>query len=55
MKKIMMKSSSEIFEYDYSVCEIVECKNESVRLAATETRMVDFCQDHYNIYILEME
>jgi hypothetical protein len=55
MQNIRVKSFSESLEYDYSVCEIIDCKQKSWRLAMTETRFVDFCEDHYRIYILGEE
>ena len=48
-----VKNFSEIIQFDYSVCEIDNCIIESERLAMTETRMIDFCMEHYKTYILE--
>ncbi len=47
-----VKNFNEIIEFDYPVCEIGNCINESERLAMTETRMIDFCMKHYKKYIL---
>lgn len=47
-----VKNFSESLEYDYAVCEIGNCINESYKLAMTETRFVDFCKEHYKEYIL---
>lgn len=47
-----VKSFSDSLEYDYAVCEIDKCINKSEKLAMTETRFVDFCMEHYKIYIL---
>lgn len=53
METMRVKSFSESLKYDYAVCEIKDCNNKSEKLAMTETRFVDFCMEHYNIYILE--
>ena len=39
-------------KYNYIVCEIQNCDNEATILSMTETRYVDFCKQHYDIYIL---
>ncbi len=52
MIKIRVKSFSESLEYDYAVCEIADCANEYYRLAMTETRFIEFCKEHYEMYIL---
>ena len=53
MKKIKLKKIEESIRYDYAVCEIEGCIKEYDRLAMTETRFVDFCEEHYKEYILE--
>jgi len=50
-----VKSFEESLQYDYAVCEVVLCEKESEKLAMTETRFVDFCKNHYNVYILGEE
>jgi len=50
-----LKNFEESLKYNYAVCEVVLCNKESYRLAMTETRFVDFCEDHYKIYILGEE
>jgi len=55
IKHYLLKTFEESLKYDYSVCEIKDCANESFKIAMTETRFVDFCSKHYNIYILEIE
>jgi hypothetical protein len=55
MKNLRVKSFEASLQYDYAVCEVLLCEQESKRLAMTETRFVDFCDDHYNIYILGEE
>lgn len=55
MRTIRVKSFKESLDYDYAVCEITGCANKAYRLAMTETRFVDFCEDHYRIHILGEE
>lgn len=52
MIKFKLKKAEEVFVYDYPVCEIIDCTEESEKLAMTETRMVDFCKKHHEEYIL---
>lgn len=55
MKNIKVKKFEESLQFDYPVCEIVNCIKEASNLAMTETKFVDFCEYHYNIYILGEE
>lgn len=50
--RMKTKNFEEISKFQYSVCEIAECEKESYRLAMTETKFVDFCENHYEEYIL---
>ena len=52
MIKYKLKRYQEILDYDYPVCEIKDCEEESEKLAMTETRFVDFCKKHHEKYIL---
>lgn len=52
MIKYKLKRFEESLEYDYAVCEVQECLEEAEKLSMTETRYVDFCQKHYELYIL---
>jgi hypothetical protein len=47
-----IKKFEESIAYDYSVCEIENCKEEAKILSMTETRYVDFCEEHHKEYIL---
>ncbi len=47
-----IKTYQEVLKFDYPVCEVDMCTDESKKLAMTETRYVDFCMKHYQIYIL---
>ena len=53
MKKFKLKRFEESIEYDYIVCEIQGCEKEGSKLTMTETRFVEFCEEHYDEYILE--
>lgn len=52
MIKFKLKTMDESWSYDYPVCEIKECIEESNKLAMTETRFVDFCKKHYEQYLM---
>lgn len=52
MMKYKLKRYQEVLQYDYPVCEIKDCQEESEKLAMTETRLVDFCKKHHEKYIL---
>jgi hypothetical protein len=46
------KKFEDSLKYSYVVCEIQDCENEASTLAITETRYVEFCKEHHEIYIL---
>jgi hypothetical protein len=52
MIKFKLKTADQVWEYDYPVCEIIDCKEKSERLSMTETRFVDFCNKHYEQYLM---
>jgi hypothetical protein len=52
MIKFKLKTADQAWEYEYPVCEILECKEKGERLSMTETRMVDFCLKHYEQYMM---
>jgi hypothetical protein len=47
-----LKSFEDSIRYDYAVCEIEECIEEAKILSMTETRYVDFCENHHRKYIV---
>jgi len=53
MKNLKLKRFEESIKYEYIVCEVDPCEEEGFKLSMTETRFVDFCEKHYNEYILE--
>lgn len=52
MRHLKLKKFEESIKYDYAVCEIELCTNESDKLSMTETRFVDFCKKHYEEYVI---
>ena len=52
MKYPKIKKIEDSIRYDYAVCEIEECIEEAKILAMTETRYVDFCEEHHREYIV---
>jgi hypothetical protein len=47
-----LKRFEDSIRYDYAVCELEDCVEEAKILAMTETRYVDFCENHYRKYIV---
>jgi hypothetical protein len=47
-----LKRFEDSIRYDYAVCELEDCVEEAKILAMTETRYVDFCENHYREYIV---
>ena len=47
-----IKKFEDSIRYDYAVCEIEECIEEAKILSMTETRYVDFCENHHRKYIV---
>jgi hypothetical protein len=47
-----LKKFEDSIRYDYAVCELEECVNEATMLSMTETRYVDFCEQHHREHIL---
>jgi hypothetical protein len=47
-----IKKFEDSVKYDYAVCEIEECIEEAKILSMTETRYVDFCENHHRKYIV---
>ena len=54
MKIPRLKNFKESIRYDYSVCEIEECTNESDKITSTEVKFIEICNSHYNKYVLEI-
>lgn len=52
MIQFRLKSAEEICDYVYSVCEVKECISKGEKLTSTETKFVDFCNEHYQEYIM---
>lgn len=49
---LRLKKFEDSIRYDYAICEIEECLEEAKILSMTETRYVDFCENHYKQYIM---
>jgi hypothetical protein len=47
-----IKKFEDSIRYDYAVCEIEGCIEEATILSMTETRYVDFCENHHRQYIV---
>jgi hypothetical protein len=47
-----IKKFEDSVKYDYAVCEIEDCIEEAKILSMTETRYVDFCENHHRKYIV---
>jgi hypothetical protein len=47
-----IKKFEDSIKYDYAVCEIEDCIEEAKILSMTETRYVDFCENHHRKYIV---
>jgi hypothetical protein len=47
-----IKKFEDSAKYDYAVCEIEDCIEEAKILSMTETRYVDFCENHHRKYIV---
>lgn len=47
-----LKRFEDSIKYDYAVCELEGCIDEAKILSMTETRYVDFCENHYREYIV---
>jgi hypothetical protein len=47
-----IKKFEDSIRYDYAVCEIEDCIEEAKILSMTETRYVDFCENHHRKYMV---
>jgi len=50
---LKLKSREELIYVAYMVCLISKCKEESTKIWATESNIIDVCQEHYKQLKLE--
>jgi len=48
METIRFKSSEDMVLEAFYSCRILNCNNEAEKLYATESNIIDICQEHYN-------
>lgn len=44
---LVLKDTHELYEYNYKVCEISGCEDESEELYEHDDTAIDLCHEHY--------
>lgn len=46
---IKLKNKKEISNINFSICLVKDCQEESTKIWATESNVIDVCDEHHNI------